>query len=559
MGRLSGLPPAKSQMRLQPRADRWIVLLLVGAAAALAGEAWRVGVTVDEPPELYESYLYWRGIGDLDPGDTPPLMRMICGWVPLIMGAPVPSWGGGNSFPNGVEMLRRLGPVRARRLVFASRLVFAAFPLLTIWLVWHWGREMFSPWIALAVAAGVALEPTVMAHGAFIKSDVPAAFGLVLFCWQAERYWRRPGLRTAAGLTVCLLLAVLAKFSMLVLIPVAFFLILWKGPRLRGIALLAVTLYGGLIAAYQFRVRPVYASEAARATELGLRPVQQAVIRIAGLAPWPREFLYSVGHHWKWNVTEGPQAYLLGRRIVGAAPLYYPFAFAVKFPIGLQVLVLAGLAAAALRLAGRQAGLWDALVFLPPLLLFGLAMRSHIHLGLRYVIPALPLLILGAGFALERWDSRPVRLAAAACLLWAAGAFLRNYPHGMSYFNEWVGGPEQGWKYLADSNVDWGQNLPELASFLDQRRIDHVNLYYLGSDIPEHYLAPSRFRLRDAPWYPGSQRETRLQPTPGVYAVSLNFLLGLRFSPAYQDYFWALRSRPHDGLAGHSIFIYHVR
>jgi hypothetical protein len=38
----------------------------------------------------------------------------------------------------------------------------------------------------------------------------------------------------------------------------------------------------------------------------------------------------------------------------------------------------------------------------------------------------------------------------------------------MSYFNEAVGGPENGHAYLVDSNIDWGQDLFFLRRWLDK-------------------------------------------------------------------------------------------
>jgi len=33
------------------------------------------------------------------------------------------------------------------------------------------------------------------------------------------------------------------------------------------------------------------------------------------------------------------------------------------------------------------------------------------------------------------------------------------YPHYLAFFNQSIGGPHNGYKWLADSNIDWGQDL----------------------------------------------------------------------------------------------------
>lgn len=250
---------------------------------------------------------------------------------------------------------------------------------------------------------------------------------------------------------------------------------------------------------------------------------------------------------------------MLGHKIEYSAPWYFPLCWAVKFPVALQVLAAAGLVALVLRVAGGHAGVSDAFVWFPPALIMALAVWSHIHMGFRHVMPVIPFLILGGGFALERWRRRPAgRLIVAAGMIWLAAATAYIYPQGISYFNEWVKGPQNGWKYLADSNLDWGQNLPELGEYMARQRVQKLNIYYFGSDVLRHYIPEEKLAPQVAPWGREWEKEKRLDPAPGVYAISVNTLLGYFFSPAYQDYFAYFKARRPDARAGHSIFIYHV-
>ena len=57
---------------------------------------------------------------------------------------------------------------------------------------------------------------------------------------------------------------------------------------------------------------------------------------------------------------------------------------------------------------------------------------------------------------------------------------------------------------------------------------------------------------------PPFEKETRLQPTPGVYAISINNLLGFSFSPRYRAYFAAFRERQPDARVAYSIFVYYI-
>lgn len=58
---------------------------------AMALGVARRGVTVDEPSRLPSSCLYWRGDDTLPPRDMPHLLKISAGWVPHLLGLPVPA------------------------------------------------------------------------------------------------------------------------------------------------------------------------------------------------------------------------------------------------------------------------------------------------------------------------------------------------------------------------------------------------------------------------------------------------------------------------------------
>jgi len=246
----------------------------------------------------------------------------------------------------------------------------------------------------------------------------------------------------------------------------------------------------------------------------------------------------------------------LGQKIHGWVPLYFPLAWAIKFPIPLQLLAVAGLIALVIRIRLREAGAADILVWGSALFFFGAAVLSSSHLGFRHVLPALPFFILGGGFALARWNSR---VTVGLLLAWLAISSLRVYPHGISYFNESIGGPEQGWKYLADSNIDWGQDLPDLGRYMERRGLASIKTFIFGYDNPFHYLRPGSMDPQTLPSPDNPALAHSYQPQPGTYAVSVNFLTGFLFPAGYEDYLAYFRRRAPDARAGYSILIYEVK
>src|ERR1035437_9589284 len=127
-----------------------IGLLIVGCGAALTYQARRLGLTVDETSHFAAAYMYWLGEDVLQPPDAPPLTRAICGWAPRLLHAPRPQnatgWKERDAYRIGAEILDRPN-IRARRLLFYTRLPFLLFPLLIVFLLWHWARRLFGDWV----------------------------------------------------------------------------------------------------------------------------------------------------------------------------------------------------------------------------------------------------------------------------------------------------------------------------------------------------------------------------------------------------------------------------
>jgi hypothetical protein len=141
----------------------------------------------------------------------------------------------------------------------------------------------------------------------------------------------------------------------------------------------------------------------------------------------------------------------------------------------------------------------------------------------RYVLPALPLLLIGTG-KLGRCFQRGPRLAAAlvaVLVLCSAVNSLLVWPHSLSYFNEAAGGPAAGADHLLDSNGDWGQDLLVLKRWLDAHPEEGpVYLAYYGTVDP---------RLVGIDFAPPPAPAAAADPPPGLYAVSVNLLRGLPF------------------------------
>jgi hypothetical protein len=364
-------------------------------------------------------------------------------------------------------------------------------------------------------------------------------------------------------MALAVLVAVLTKFNLVSLAVVAYGLILWRGrPRLWGAVAFPAFLYLGILAASQFQAQAVPSEEVNQFAGAGVPSWALPAARLLARLPWPLQFIRGmifIGASLKGNGFTG---YMLGRAIREAhVAAYFPLVWAIKFPVPLQILTAVGITALIANVWNRRVRAAEVFVWASAAFYFGTGVLSNFHIGFRHVLPALPFCVLGGGFAIVRWaGSRWTQTAIAAGLVWLAFSSVRIFPHGISYFNEWVGGPSNGWKYLADSNVDWGQNVPELAAYLKKNHIESVKSYVFSPDLTialGHSLPFAS--LEPQPWPPAEAPPTlRFQPQPGLYAISVNVLAGFLFPPGHENYLEYFRQRQPLERAGYSILIYRV-
>ena len=79
-------------------------------------------------------------------------------------------------------------------------------------------------------------------------------------------------------------------------------------------------------------------------------------------------------------------------------------------------------------------------------------------------------------------------MATLALLAWHVAESMSIRPSYLAYFNQLAGGPSQGYLHLADSSLDWGQDLPSLKQWLDGERLqrggENAYLSYFGTARP---------------------------------------------------------------------------
>ena len=147
-------------------------------------------------------------------------------------------------------------------------------------------------------------------------------------------------------------------------------------------------------------------------------------------------------------------------------------------------------------------------------------MQSHLDIGIRHILPVYPFLFILIGIAAARSINLWPRASIAIVGVFVLGLAVESYaafPNFIPFFNVAAGGPRGGLNLLGDSNIDWGQELPDLAKW--QARNPDCTLYlgYFGFADPKTYGV-------HAVILPGRVEDRRANPTTQhgrpVYAIS---------------------------------------
>jgi hypothetical protein len=368
-------------------------------------------------------------------------------------------------------------------LLNACRFTLLPFAIALGLVVFRWSQKLYGDAGGLVSLGFFCFCPNLLAHAPLITPDVTLSCFTALTAWRLWCLAKSPVRRNVwfAGLALGLML--LSKFTALLLIPllaaddVVYRLStgrirwrslrsLWLGlchwPALLGIGFLLVW------AAYGFQV--------------GGFALPSGKWLIMPAAP------YFQGALFQYSESRAAHSFFLMGMHSGTGWWYYFLVVClIKIPIPILIL-LAGLA-----LGRRKLGMpWrpDELYLIAPfVLMFAyLSFFNTIQNGFRYLLPVYPLLLIwlgNYGIALRR--SVWMRWVVGLLIAWNIVGSLRAWPDYIAYFNEFIGGPRNGYHWLGDSNVDWGQDLKELKRYMVQYGIDRVRLSYFGTADPAHY------------------------------------------------------------------------
>jgi 4-amino-4-deoxy-L-arabinose transferase-like glycosyltransferase len=354
-----------------------------------------------------------------------------------------------------------------------ARISTLIFPIAAVFYVYLIGRYVAGALPGCLAAICFSTDPTLLAHGGLVTTDVAAAAGFLAATYHGVKFIARPDWKRSLIAGIALGLALSCKFSCIAVIPGLVLIALLRRrralfegpvhryfkswPRISRVATVLLTAFVTLWATFLFDFGRIQASPALqKGAEWYSIPnwLKSTPIPMPAIVPG---FMMVVQHN-----RAGHSTYINGSLEAFGTVSYFPEAIILKTPAA--VLVGLVLAIGSAILARRLPPMLGITLF-PFAVYMLISMNAKLNLGIRHVLPAIPFLYL-----LLMQQLALVRMNLFAMIVTAL-AFIETlclHPDYLAFFNVFAGGPRSGEKYLLDSNLDWGQDQFRLAKWLEQ-------------------------------------------------------------------------------------------
>jgi 4-amino-4-deoxy-L-arabinose transferase-like glycosyltransferase len=613
------------------KAEAVCAALLVLMAANLFASLSRKSITNDEIVHIPAGYYHLVGGEFQLNNEHPPLIKMWAA-LPLLFvqpdEPPAPQTADENFMERTWGFHERFWAANRARfaaVTFWPRAMMIPLTLALGALIFVFARKLFGETAALIAVGLYVLEPTVLAHGRIVHTDVPAALVYLLFFFTLHYYnngWgpkrtavtgsagvspassnssiqdpfqsvnqekkksgraarspsnhgpnsHDPSLKRALLLGLVCAVALLTKFSMLVILPVlAVYLVVrlvsgWRDSRrsqfILHTVLIAIVVLFLVNAAYYFQHPALEASDV-RWVEMKspalLGAITTGIRLLSHLVPTYYLFgVYNIELHNHF----GHATSLLGQYNDLGWWYYFPVAFALKTTIPFLLLAGAALAWAIWRLTVRRDArfVW---LLVPVGVYLLISLTSHINIGIRHFLPVYPFLFIGSGALLAQLlrSQKTVGVVLLVVLFgWMTFEAARTFPDYTPYMNQLASGHPH-WYYLSDSNVEWGDDVGALAAYLKARGQTKVRAALSGGWSTLGRYGVDYLDMVSLP--PDQEPETR------YVAIGASFLNGSlipgdenvvgRRSFERTKLFARYRDRKPEAVFGNSIYLYRER
>lgn len=547
---------------------------------------------VDEIAHIPAGFSYiTKGDYRLNP-EHPPLIKDLAA-VPLVLAGmkfPYDYWQANspvvnNQWETGWRFIYRFGN-DADTVKILAEIPMMLLSLLFGYFVYRWAKELYGNKAGLFALILFVFNTNIIAHSRFVTTDLGISFAFFLNMYFLYKYLKNPNWKSLIWTGVTFGIVLVTKFSAAVLLPTYFLvwllLIAQKGKvstkdLLSGIndkkwftraksGLIGMILIGIIGVAFMWlfyiphtiNMPAQVQKDLIAESNVPFTPQLQAMsnnFATKALAQWILGFLMVTSH-----VEGGHDAFLLGQVSNQGWWYYYPVTIAIKTQIPIFIFLF--LVIAFWKKLEHKEWFTSAFLWTLPLVLIAMGMQGKINLGIRYMLPVYAFLFVFIA-PLANWITKEnltklknnvFKLIASWLVVlltvWYVASAILIYPHYLAYYNEFVGGYKNGYKYLTDSNTDWGQDIKRLNTWAEENDVKTIYVDAFPGGFPvSFYLGDKAIE-----WHVQNGRPT------GYFAVSATFYQNSKLKKAQNgvDYSWLDNLTPIENIGG-SILIYDLK
>lgn len=544
-----------------------VISLLLCFSAQVSLEIITKSPTIDEPTEIFAGYANLKIGRIVYLLGHPPLIRTIAALPLLFMPLKYESTQEhepGMSTDYVDTHFRGLGFLdentengKDKLIIYSSRAMVMLLSVLLGVFIFVWAHELYGIKAGIFALFLFSFEPNLIAHSGLVTTDAGVTVVILITFYFLYKYVKTEGRMHLIVCGVFFGLSLLAKHTSFVVVP-AILLLLFIGLEVkpkkdsrvavisRKILLAGVSF--GLIVLIAFTV--VAASSGFKdlmVHEICLKKLLPLDVTLPLIVPEyyskDLDVVFSIG-------SEGHHPnYLMGQHRSGVW-WYLPLvAFLVKTPIPFSLFF--GVMLVKFSLQPHKKLRVEELFLLVPLatIVFFFSFISSKTLALRYILSAFPFIIIFSSnivnFAFER---KLLGKVVVLLSIWYVVSAVSIAPHYLAYFNELVGGPINGHKYLVDSNLDWGQDNWLLDDYVKERNMTGYKASLFFRSGP-YYKSPE-----------GVVAGVPCEPENGSFIASASALACIFASGTPHELnclAWLREYEPSDHI-GYSIFIYNI-
>lgn len=460
------------------------------------------------------------------------------------------------------------------KIVFLSRIPNVIISLILGLFIYIYSRKLngiFAGFISLILFV---LSPLFLTHSAFVTMDVAVSCFYCMTAYFLTKYFEIKNNKSLFLVGLSLGLSLISKYSGLILIPVVYFLVIAAACRKlsfvteflpkkqlrnfiillpflifvmsykRSVSIVAPAFFLYMVS-FAFLNKPALY---ARINFVGRTLLFVLVIAFSLVVLDYTKYAWFPFHsatkeyfkgfeYFKGHASGGQDSYFLGSFAHRGWWYYFPCALLLKEP--LVTLLLIGLGFFGLF---KREKAWEKLILIVPAFayMFIAMFVNKVNIGVRHILPVYPFLYIIAGFgAVLAKRYNVIKYLIIILIILLSIDVLGSYPGHLSYFNRLVGN-DNGYKFLGDSNIAWGQDWKRLEKFIRTQGIKEVTIDAAFSYKPicDYYKIPCKALTQQEMIIPGE----------GVYVIEATAFVARQIK-------WLDTIKPNAKVGG-SLFVY---